>query len=227
MIRNIFVLLLSLVLAFPLEAAELRKYAKASKVYFTLVNQDGVDFNTSATCAAGDVQISKNGGAFANIADSPCFDAVGNGVYVFDLSATELTAADVTITIKDQTNPKVWLDDAVVIETYGDVSAHHKFDLDSRANLETQRTIFFGTVDTGSFTATTTDFEADVLDGAGTAISQSTNDFFNKRIIIFTSGALYGQATTITDYTFDHSNGKFTVTGLTGAPANGATFVII
>ena len=77
-----------------------------------------------------------------------------------------------------------------------------------------------GTVDTGSFTATTTQFEAD-------NITEATTSHFNGRIVIFTSGALAGQATDITAYSLSGSNGKFSVTALTEAPANDITFVIV
>lgn len=77
-----------------------------------------------------------------------------------------------------------------------------------------------GTVDTGSFTSTTTEFEAD-------DITEATADHYNGRIVLFTSGALLGQATDITDYALSGSNGHFTVTALTEAPANNVTFVIV
>ena len=77
-----------------------------------------------------------------------------------------------------------------------------------------------GTVDTGAFTPTTTQFEAD-------DITEATADHFIGRIIIFTSGDLQYQATTITDYALSGSNGHFTVVALTEAPANNGTFIII
>ena len=80
--------------------------------------------------------------------------------------------------------------------------------------------IIVGTVDTGSFVATTTQLEAD-------DITEATADHYNGRIIIFTSGALAGQATDITDYELSGANGKFTYTLLTEAPANNDTFVIV
>ena len=55
--------------------------------------------------------------------------------------------------------------------------------------------------------------------------SETTDDHFNGRIIVFTSGALANQATDITDYT--GSTQTVTVTALTEAPANGTTFVIV
>lgn len=77
-----------------------------------------------------------------------------------------------------------------------------------------------GTVDSTAFTPTTTAWESD-------DITEATDDHFNGRIVIFTSGALSGQATDITDYTNVGGRGKFTVTALTEAPANDVTFVIV
>ena len=72
-----------------------------------------------------------------------------------------------------------------------------------------------GTV--GADTRTTTTFEAASMD--------ATDDHYNGRVVIFTSGALLRQATDITDYT--GASGQFTVTAMTEAPAENDTFVIV
>lgn len=77
-----------------------------------------------------------------------------------------------------------------------------------------------GTVDSTGFTPTTTEFEAD-------DITEATADHYNGRIIIFTSGALLGQASTISDYSLSGGRGHFTVTTLTEAPSNDGTFIIV
>lgn len=79
-----------------------------------------------------------------------------------------------------------------------------------------------GTVDTATntHTPTTTEFQAD-------DITEATADHYNGRIVIFTSGALLGQATDITDYVAVGGIGQFTVTALTEAPANNDTFIIV
>jgi len=77
-----------------------------------------------------------------------------------------------------------------------------------------------GTVDNTSFTPTTTQFEAD-------DITEATADHYIGRIILFTSGVLNEQATDITDYSLQGSNGRFRVTSLTEAPGNDDTFIII
>ena len=79
-----------------------------------------------------------------------------------------------------------------------------------------------GTVDTGTnaFTPTATQFDAD-------DITESTADHYNGRVIIWTSGALLGQATSISDYAAVGGIGRFTVVALTEAPANNDTFIIV
>ena len=57
-----------------------------------------------------------------------------------------------------------------------------------------------------------------------TNLTEATNDHFNGRVITFTSGALAGQSTSITDY--DGTTKTITCPALTEAPANTDAFVI-
>lgn len=57
------------------------------------------------------------------------------------------------------------------------------------------------------------------------ALTEATDDHYNGRIIVFTSGDVAGQATDITDYT--GATKTITMTALTEAPANSVTFVIV
>lgn len=58
-----------------------------------------------------------------------------------------------------------------------------------------------------------------------TALTETTTDHYKGRIIVFTSGAVAGQATDITAY--NGTTKAVTVTALTEAPANSVTFVIV
>lgn len=82
--------------------------------------------------------------------------------------------------------------------------------------------IIIGTVDTSTngHSPTTTEFQAD-------DITEATPDHYNSRIVIFTSGALAGQAANITDYEAVGGIGQFTVATMTEAPSNDDTFIII
>ena len=54
---------------------------------------------------------------------------------------------------------------------------------------------------------------------------EATDDHYNGRIIIFTSGVNKHQATDITDY--DGTNKRFTYTAVTDTPENNATFIVV
>ena len=58
-----------------------------------------------------------------------------------------------------------------------------------------------------------------------TNLTEATDDHYNGRIIIWTSGVLLRQATDITDYT--GSTKMLTFTATTEAPSDGDTFVIV
>ena len=106
----------------------LRKYGVETKIDFVLYDTDGASLKVDAAHAAGDSVIMKDEGAEANTDNA--FVDEGTG-YSITLTATEMQAARVVVYIVDQTSPKVWLDEALVIDTYGNASAQHAFDLDT------------------------------------------------------------------------------------------------
>lgn len=111
----------------------LAKYGQAKTINFVLIDKDETDFeSTPVTFASGDTQISKDEGAYANTTNNPSHE--GNGHYSLSLTATEMQAARIVITIIDQTATKEWEDQCIIIETYGNASAEHAFDLDT-ANI--------------------------------------------------------------------------------------------
>ena len=92
------------------------KRATAYTTYISLVSQDDTDlFQTSVTLAAGDVQISKDGGAFANIATLPT-EIGTSGVLSVVLSSTEMTADTVVVRFRDAAGDE-WCDALIVIHT--------------------------------------------------------------------------------------------------------------
>lgn len=106
----------------------LRKYGAATTVVFPLIDRGAQDFEaTPVTFAAGDVKIIKDEGAAANATNLPAHE--GNGIYSLALSATEMQAARVAITLIDQTATKLWEDQGVLIASYGGSSAQHSIDL--------------------------------------------------------------------------------------------------
>lgn len=112
----------------------LGKYNQAKTITFDLFEVDGIDLSVAATFAAGDIKIMKNEGAEANTSNLPTDEGSS---YSLVLTATEMSAARIRIILIDQTATKVWLDISLGIETYGNASAEHAFDLDTAA--ETMR----------------------------------------------------------------------------------------
>lgn len=110
---------------------QLRKYNVAATVLFPLIGRGLSDLKTGATFAAGDVKIIKDEGASANTTNLPTDE--GNGVYSLALTATEMQAARIVVTVVDQTAPKAFEDQLLLVETYGNASAQHEFDLDLAA----------------------------------------------------------------------------------------------
>ena len=117
----------------------LSKYGAARHIYIPMVKRAVVDHAVGAdwTPAAGDVKISKDGGAAANVTNLPVAIAMGNSaLWDFSLTATEMQAAQIAVTIADSATKAVE-DSGFVIETYGHASAQHAVDLDDgvRAGL--------------------------------------------------------------------------------------------
>ncbi len=108
----------------------LRKYGVSTTIVFPLVERGTLDFVTGATTAAGDIKISKDGGAANNTTDVD-IDEIGQGMYKLTLSVAEMQAAKIILSIVDQSETKVFEDQCLIIETYGHASAEHAFDLDT------------------------------------------------------------------------------------------------
>jgi predicted Fe-Mo cluster-binding NifX family protein len=103
-----------------------RKYNTSTTIYFPLITAGSADFITTAAHASGDTQIIKDGGAPANTTNG--FTHEGNGIYSLVLTATEMQAAKVQVTVIDQ-GTKAYSDQAIILATYGNASAEFAFDL--------------------------------------------------------------------------------------------------
>lgn len=111
----------------------LRKYGVQTTINFMLFGITGVDFKTDAVHAAGDTKIMKDEGAETDTTNG--FTDEGQG-YALVLTAAEMQAARIVVYIVDQ-GTKVWLDTALIIETYGNAAAQHPFDLGTASSAQT------------------------------------------------------------------------------------------
>lgn len=93
-----------------------RSYGEAATLIFPLLDKGTTNFDsTPPTFAAGDVKIIKDEAVAANTTNLPTHE--GNGIFSLALTATEMQAARIAVTIIDQTSPKDWEDQAIIIFT--------------------------------------------------------------------------------------------------------------
>src|SRR5688572_16552370 len=115
----------------------LSKYGVARHIYIPVPKAGSANHAVGAdwTPAAGDVKISKDGGAAANVTNLPTAIAMGNSaLWAFSLTATEMQAAEIVVTVADSATKAVD-DTGFSVETYGHASGQHFFDLDSSHGL--------------------------------------------------------------------------------------------
>lgn len=94
------------------------KRATAYTTYIALTSQANTNiWQTSVTIAAGDVKVSKDGGAEANITTLPT-EIGTSGILSVPLSATEMTADTVTVRFHDAAGAE-WCDALIVLHTSG------------------------------------------------------------------------------------------------------------
>ena len=112
------------------------KYGATKDVYFELFEVDGVDLRTDWTPTASDCQISTDGGAYSNSDNIAVVAPTGSGTYKVVLSASEMTGKITKIKLVDAAT-KVFLDKVIKVETYGNASAMHPFDLGTTSTAQT------------------------------------------------------------------------------------------
>jgi len=189
--------------------ADLYKYGVAVHIYKPIIKRGVVDFAVGAdwTPAAGDVKISKDGGAAANVTNLPTAITMGNtAMWDFSLTATEMQAAKVAITVADSATKAVE-DNMFELQTYGNASAQHVLDLGTV--IENQ--VWDALRSNHQLTGTTGLFSRGVVsDGTAQAGSASsitlgtgeptTVDIFKGAVVVIYSGTGAGQARMISAY---------------------------
>lgn len=159
----------------------LAKYGTATSIDLSLFEVSWGDVKTTPTIAAGDFQISKDDGAFANLATLPAETPASSGSVKVALSAAEMTCGEATIRGVDQTTAKEWMDVVINIETYGHPSAKHP---DLGAGL-----VQYGTAQAGAASTIT----------LATSASTTAN-IYNGMYVYIVSGTGAGQVRTIVAY---------------------------
>jgi hypothetical protein len=154
-----------------------RRYGVEAEISFPLIVKDGTDVLTADPgFEVADVRLGKDGAAFQNSANNP--EYVGRGIAKLVLTVAEMTAARISIGITDQTAPKDYEDQSVLISTYGAANAEHKLFL------------HLGTA-AGASTSTIT------LDAAANG---ADDDIYNNNVVRIVAGTGAGQSRQIIAY---------------------------
>ncbi len=196
---------------------------------------DGKTPETGLTITQSDVLLWKQGGTSLNAKnDSTACTHRSNGYYTCPVDNTDtLTEGQLIVSVnKSGALPVRHAYQVVKINWWDSMFSTDTLQVDvielnsvsgSAANLERAASVMTrGTVynDGGTYAASTTVFYSD-------DVVESTADHYIGRTINFTSGALQGQSTLITDYALTGGlYGTFTVEALTEAPADNTTFTI-
>lgn len=212
-------------------------YGVADHLYKPMPKQGTTDFANSAdwTPAAGDVKISKDGGAAANVTNLPTALVMGNvSLWDFSLTATEMQARKIRITVGD-TATKAVQDNAFEIDTLGNASAQwpgfpsdlRLVNADATVAVKQQRmlnAVTVGTVTNAGSAPTLTQFEC-------SDITEATANAFVNLEVRAATGLLAGQILGyVTAYALVAGRGRFTISP--GSPsveilANGDIVVIL
>lgn len=193
---------------------------------------DGKTFENALTIVQADVRLSKNGAAFAQKNDATSATFRENGEYACPLNATDTnTLGHLRIDAPKTGALPVWVDCVVypaavfdtLFGTTGAIPANATQiggSTEAATDLsEMAATKIKGTVTNAGLAPSATVFEA-------SDITNATTDFYKGLTLKFITGALAGQATDVTGYSLVGGRGRFTVTALTGAPANGDQFIL-
>jgi hypothetical protein len=194
---------------------------------------DGVTAETALTLSQSDVLLWKEGGtALAQKNESTSCTHRSNGLYTCPVNTTDTgTLGTLVVSVAESGALPIRQDYLVIPANVYDSKVLGTDLLDVsivQANGSTTPITNFaasalgivtGTSDNTGFTATTSIMDSTIV--------EATADHYNGRVIVFTSGALAGQATLITDYALTSGRGRFTFSTLTEAVPNSTTFVIV
>lgn len=149
------------------------KRATAYRFTMSLYARSDNQIKTAPTLAAGDVKVSKDNGATANITTLPAETPASSGILQVDLSATEMTADLVTVIFRDAAGAE-WNDVAVHIAPAVRQMADLAFPNTSGRGMDIDAS---GGVEVGSFQAgaiTAAAHAAGAIDAAALAADAGT-----------------------------------------------------
>lgn len=212
-------------------------------------NADGFTAETGLTITQSEVLLAKNAGDWAQKNEATSLVHESNGFYRCLLDATDTnTLGILMLQVAESGALPVWREFMVVAANIYDSL------IGGGDVLDVSVTQLLGTAWLTPAVAGMPDVNAKQVSGSATAadnleagalgivsgaaatgtlsttamttnLTEATNDHYNGRVIVWTSGALAGEAREILDY--DGATKKLTYSTTTDAPSNGDTFVIV
>jgi len=193
-------------------------YGTAQTIYFPMIKAGSQDFAVAAdwTPAAADAKRSIDGGTLTQCTNTIAIGVTGAAFWSLAVTAAETSGTRIVIQVVDSATKAVE-DQCIILNTIKSGQL-----LGSRSMLQME-------VNTGNVASSTTTLQATALYPA--SHTETTADHFIGRKIFFhdPSDALYGQGTSITDYSWDatYSEFVFTFDALTEAPSDGDLFIVV
>lgn len=188
----------------------------AFRVTFPIFDADG-DLVTGAAALA--CYYSEDAAPFAACSNTAGEIATGSGMYYLDLTAGEMGGDTVAILAQTSTSGAKTTPVVLYPEEVGDIRVNV-----SQIAASTTAATNLGLSALGVVTGATAAGTLSTTQ-ATTDLTEATDNHYNGRVIVFTSGVLAGQASAITDY--DGATKMLTYLTLTEAPGNGDAFVIV
>lgn len=105
-----------------------RKFGQATTFDFPLLNPTTSEFDPTLSFEDGDVVLIHDSDT-TELAAS-VIEHLGYGIYRITLDGLQMSYNKIVLVIVDQTGPKAWSDQAILIKTYGNTNAQQKLDPD-------------------------------------------------------------------------------------------------
>lgn len=203
------------------DATPLAIKGQAFRAYFDLRLNTGA-LNSGA--AGLDSEVMKDGGTSTDCTNEATEIAASSGHYFLDLTATEMTADNVTVQVKSSTTNAITRSVFLYPQEAGNIpvdiqsvatstTAATNMELAALGMMQVVVASSVGTISAASIPVT--------------GINEAPPNYYQDRLLLLTSGSLVRQICRITASAQTGAGATLTVTGFTSAPANAVTALII
>lgn len=205
-----------------------RKYGQLADIWFPMIIKGETNFASAGlTFEAADVKLVTDGGGPTNATNTPTH--VGGGLYHLVLEAAEMEYSYVQVILHD--DDEQFEDQCILIKTYGDTSAAVRWDFDTvvpevnviQIQNSEDAAYYLSLGAMGLIYGSATGVPTTV--NMATDLTETEDDQYKDRSVVWISGVLKGQAKVITAY--DGTAKVVTFEETTSAPSAADEFIIV